>query len=216
MYHQSPFWGRYCVTTDVAFYILAASLFPHAFGHSRRAAYAATAAVCALLVGQNIVFRYYRKTAHAPASNAAAFAKIDPQLPIVAASGLTFVEMGQYEGPALMKRVFYLLDREAAIRFAHATLFEDMADFQKEFTLPGMVQSYAGFIREHRHFLVFGTPDYPEDWLLRKLAADHASIRLMGSYKLPYKDTSLYEVYARPVDRARQRPARTGVVNAKS
>ena len=129
-----------------------------------------------------------------PPRNAAALSSIQPALPIVAASGLTFIEMGHYENPKLVSRLFYLMDYHAAVRFAHATLFEDMDRYQSAFHLPGRVESLSTFTREHSHFLVFGTFDYPEDWLLRKLAAEGASIESIGRFSTPYKDKDLYEV----------------------
>jgi hypothetical protein len=95
----------------------------------------------------------------------------------------------------LCARLFYLRDRSAAIRFAHATIFEDLADFQKEFKLPGNVESYSRFVQGHPDFLVFGTFNYPEDWLLRKLSADGAQIVPIREFDTPYKDKMLFEIH---------------------
>jgi hypothetical protein len=95
---------------------------------------------------------------------------------------------------SLGRAVFYLHDRAAAIQFAHATIFEDLEDFQRAFKLPGTVKAYARFVAEHPKFLVLATPGYPEDWLLKKLAADGAKIISLGSYLTPYKDKRLFEI----------------------
>ena len=192
---QAPFWGRYAITSAVAIYWLAAWPISAAFRHAVRPGILAASAACLLLVGQRIIFPLVQQHRHPVPDNVAVFATIQPELPIVAASGLTFTEMGQYETPAILSRLFYLRDRNAALRFANATLFEDLDRFQQEFHTPGTVDSFTAFTRDHTHFLVFGTRDYPEDWLLRELASEQARIVPLGTFNTPYKDKSLYEVW---------------------
>ena len=115
-------------------------------------------------------------------------------VPIVAASGLTFVEMNDRESEETRARTFYLTDREAATRFAHATLFENEADVQEALGLHGQVAPYREFLARHSHFYVIGTYTYPEDWLLRKLDADGAILIYRGKIRSTYKDDDLYEV----------------------
>ena len=119
-------------------------------------------------------------------------------LPIVAASGLTFVEMNDRETSATRMRTYYLTDREAATRFAHATLFENEANVQEALGLHGNVVPYVSFIAQHSHFFVIGTYTYPEDWLLRKLDADGATLIYRGKVRSTYKDDDLYEVNVTP------------------
>jgi len=151
--------------------------------------------VSILLVAQHLLVPAYTKAVNPTLANLDALARIRPDLPFVAASGLTFVEIGEYENSALRSRLFYLKNRSAAIRFANATIFEDMSDFQKEFKLPGTVEPYSQFTQEHPDFLVFGTFKYPEDWLLRKLAADGAAVVPLGTWATPYKDKTLFEIH---------------------
>ncbi len=115
-------------------------------------------------------------------------------LPIVAASGLTFVEMNDRETAATRARTFYLTDHDAAKRFAHATLFENEADVQEALGLHGNVDPYSDFLKRNPHFFVIGTYTYPEDWLLRKLDADGAILIYRGKIRSTYKDDDLYEV----------------------
>ena len=194
MSKHAPFWGRYCITSVLGIYFLFALFSARLLRYSSRAGFVATSVAALLLLTLRIVLPAYNAVAHPVPSNVARFEGINPGLPIVVASGLTFVEMGQYESPQLVSRLFYLQDREAAIRFAHATLFEDFRDFQRDLKFPGTIEPYARFLTAHRHFLVFGTFDYPEDWLLRKLAADGANITRVGIFATPYKDKTLYDV----------------------
>ena len=115
-------------------------------------------------------------------------------LPIVAGSGLTFVEMNDREAASTRARTFYLSDHEAATRFAHATLFENEGDVQEALGLHGNVMPYKAFLAEHPRFFVLGTYTYPEDWLLRKLDADGEVLIYRGKVRSTYKDDDLYEV----------------------
>jgi membrane-associated HD superfamily phosphohydrolase len=195
MLDRAPFWGRYGITSAVALYFVAALILTLLVGRVARAGFVAVISAGLLLATQKIAIPAHNQMIHPAPVNAAALARARPDLSIVVASGLTFVEMGQYESPVLCARLFYLRDRSAAIRFAHATIFEDLADFQKEFKLPGNVESYSRFVQDHPDFLVFGTFNYPEDWLLRKLSADGAQIVPIGEFDTPYKDKMLFEIH---------------------
>ena len=120
--------------------------------------------------------------------------KLDPTLPFVDASGLTFLEMDHREDPAMLHHVFYLTDQEASRQYAHANIFEGMQTEKELFPIRANVSTYSAFIKIHRHFFVLGEYDYPEDWLLRKLEADGASLRLLGQADNSYKDKDLYYV----------------------
>lgn len=194
MLDRAPFWGRYCISSVVVLYFLCALTVAMGFQRVPRAGYAAIVAAFALILMQRVIVPWHRTLAQPVPSNAAALESVRPDLPVVAASGLTFIEMGQYESPALTSRLFYLKDHGAAIQFAHAAIFEDISDFQQAFKLPGTIESYRQFTHAHPEFLVFGTFDYPEDWLLRKLAADGAAITLLAKYANPYKDKTLFDV----------------------
>jgi hypothetical protein len=120
--------------------------------------------------------------------------RIMPQLPLVAASGLTFLEMDHYENRATVRRLYYLTDQELASRYAGATIFEGLRTVKDYFPIRGHVIPYQDFVTAHPVFLVLGTPDYPEDWLLRALLAMHENIRYLGELPALYKDQQLYEV----------------------
>ncbi len=198
MLDHAPFWGRYCITSACALYFLCAVFLAAPFRNNLPAVYTALSAAFALVLVQNALVPIYEKSVQPSPANVAFLQNVKPGLPLVAASGLTFVEMGQYEAPQLTSRLFYLEDHRAAVEFAHATMFEDLPQMQQAFKLPGTVESYTHFVRDHRAFLVFGSTHYPEDWLLRKLAADGASITFLGTYSTPYKDKALFAVHIIP------------------
>lgn len=120
--------------------------------------------------------------------------KIDPSLPLVAASGLTFLEMDHYASPETVSRLYYLTDRELAVRIAHATIFEGFAGLKQHFPIRASVQPYREFVAQHPQFLVLGTAWYPEDWIIPYLMDIHAKLVYLGNFPSVYKDWQLYQV----------------------
>ena len=124
--------------------------------------------------------------------------KIHSDLPFVDASGLTFLEMNTRENAGFLSRVYYLEDKQADIQYAHATIFEIFPALIGKFPISANIASYHAFIEQHPRFIVLGTYNYPEDWLLRKLLADGATLRFLGNFPNSYKDHELYEVTMKP------------------
>jgi hypothetical protein len=118
----------------------------------------------------------------------------DQSLPIVDASGLAFVEMNYQETPSILSRTWYLTGGDAALQYAHATIFESMAVEKQIFHFGANVDTFQHFTSLHKHFYVVGTIDYPEDWLLRKLMADGATLTLRRRTPGPYRDSDIYDV----------------------
>ena len=123
---------------------------------------------------------------------------VQPELPIVAASPSTFLEMDNREGDKIVRRLYYLTDREAATQIAHHTLFESYAELKRVFPIRATIERYQDFVRAYPRFLVIGTYGYPGDWLLQKLQADGATARLAWRLELAYKDKDVYEISMPP------------------
>lgn len=115
-------------------------------------------------------------------------------LPLVDASGLTFVEMNHRETGATLDRLFYLTDPAASRELAHANIFERMSEVADAFHFRGHVKPYRNFILEHPTFYVLGEYDYPEDWLLPQLVKDGATLQLLSYTRPAYKQVQLYRV----------------------
>lgn len=122
------------------------------------------------------------------------FSQIHPELPLVAASGLTFLEMDHEEPPVTVNRLFYLTDRELALSYAHATIFEGLPATKQRLPIRAHVEPFAAFTQAHHEFLVLGTPEYAEDWLLRYLKASGAKLQFLGEFPSEYKDSKLFLV----------------------
>jgi Dolichyl-phosphate-mannose-protein mannosyltransferase len=116
-------------------------------------------------------------------------------LPLIVNSGIVFMEMNNHESPELLDRTYYLTGGPVAIHYTNASIFESMPEEVQAFHLHGHSVPYADFVRQHPHFyLLAGDHDYPEDWLLRKLQADGAQMRILGNIDNSYRDHELYEV----------------------
>jgi hypothetical protein len=119
---------------------------------------------------------------------------LNPSLPLVDSSGVTFIEMNYRVPPATLDHIFYLTDSAASASIAHASLFDHMAWLVGDFHFHGHSQPYSDFLLQHPHFFVYGRLHFPEDWLLLKLQQDGASVRFVTSIQDCYRDTELYEV----------------------
>jgi hypothetical protein len=195
MLRHAAFFGRYGLPGCIPLAILLVLFLYRRFHGLRRTAVVllAVSALTLLVYPIGSITRAIRGGSENDSSKHS-WSQVSPELPLVAASGLTFVEMNHRESSDLLRRTYYLTDRQAAIAYAHATLFENEAETSRIFHFRGQVLDLRSFEATHPRFLVLGTLDYPEDWLLRKLLADGASLRLLGKYETSYKDKSLYEV----------------------
>lgn len=121
-------------------------------------------------------------------------AAIDPDLPLVANTGLTFLEVDQQGDAELTNRLYLLNDREAAASIAHDTVFENYDRLTKVFPIRGHVASYCAFVEKHPRFLALGAYNHPQSWLLKKLDKDGADLHLIGVYRGITEEAQLYEV----------------------
>lgn len=191
---HGAFWDRYCITSGVAIYVALGLFLSYKFGASRFTALTSTVVIGGLLVGSNIIAPYMDQQARKRVVPKINFATFRSDLPFVAASGLTFVEMDHNESEKFKGRLYYLTDRESALKYAHATLFEGLPKVAQHFPIRGHVEPYHQFLREHHRFLVIGNNEYPEDWLMKKLRDDGAELTFLGDFFTPYKDAAVYEV----------------------
>lgn len=197
IHQKSAFWDRYFIATQAALCAGAAIFIGLRFRSNRIAGYTLAIAMMAVTLHHDVLrpFRQIRR------NNERAILHIRPDLPLVDASMLTFFEMNRYESPAFLSRLYFLTDRQAAIQYAHATAFENFLANPRsaaDFPLAGRVEPYAEFVSQHREFLVFGAKDYPEDWLLPKLAASGARIETLGDFPAIYRDKTLFLVTMPP------------------
>ncbi len=119
---------------------------------------------------------------------------IAPELPLVANTGLTFLEMDRTGSAALVQRLYLLDDRQAAASIAHDTVFENYSRLKEVFPIRGKIEPYCAFVQEHPRFLVLGAYNHPQGWLLKKLDMEGADLQILGTYAGITEEAQLYEV----------------------
>jgi hypothetical protein len=119
---------------------------------------------------------------------------IESDLPLVANTGLTFLEIDRRGDAALTKRLYLLSDQQAAASVAHDTVFENYDRLLQVFPIRGKVAPYCAFVRAHSRFLVLGAYNHPQGWLLKKLDMEGADLRMIGTYDGITEEAQLYEV----------------------
>jgi 4-amino-4-deoxy-L-arabinose transferase-like glycosyltransferase len=119
---------------------------------------------------------------------------VQPSLDLVAGTALTFMELDHVEDVELVNRLFLLTNRDAAATITHDTVFENYEQLKEVFPIRGTVQSYCSFILGHPRFLVLGSYNHPQGWLLRKLEIDGAQLKILGTYTKTYDEHEVYEV----------------------
>jgi hypothetical protein len=190
---HGAFWDRYAITTRVVIYIGMAILLGLRLGRNRYAGYAAAAVLLVFCLRTDVWQNSFTHTV----KDASALAGVRPDLPLVDAGPLTFFEMNHHEKPDILSRLYFLKDRSVAMSYTNTNFYEDHGwgnEMKPYFPISASVSSYNDFIHQHREFLVLGTYDHPEEWLLRKLHDDGARLIWLGAYPLPYQDSNLYLV----------------------
>jgi hypothetical protein len=189
---HTAYWDRYSITTAAAICMALTIYLARRLELSRTALYVAAMAFLLPLAAEQVA----RPMMQARQYNTREIFQVKPDLPLVAVSALTFLEMDHQHGSILGGRLYYLQNRVAAVTYSHETMFEDFeppALFKQYFPIRGSVEQYDAFMQKHRDFLVLASPEYSEDWLPRKLSDDGAQLIFVGAYQVPYRNSILYE-----------------------
>lgn len=120
---------------------------------------------------------------------------VAPELPLVANTALTFLELDHQEGPEVAQRLYMLTDQQAASSIAHDTVFSHYENVKAAFPMiRGKVESYCAFTSAHPRFVVVGAYNNPQGWVLRELHQDGAQLRAIGTCQNNTEDCQIYEV----------------------
>lgn len=120
--------------------------------------------------------------------------QLDKDLPIVDANPMTFTEMSDREPKSIADRVFYLTDRDEALRYSGYTLFENEGKIHALLDLPSQTAAYRDFAGTHPRFYMVGRYDREEEWLPRQLVDSGAEVQYLGKFVSSYDDDDLYLV----------------------
>ena len=120
---------------------------------------------------------------------------IRKDLPFVVAGGIRFLELDHYGSKELVSRLYYLLDRDTSLEYTQSDIFaKAFPQMQHWFPMRGKLVPYQQFVAEHERFLVYGNYHFPNDWLLKKLIDDGASLSLLTDTESMLGDQMLFEV----------------------
>lgn len=121
-------------------------------------------------------------------------ASLNPNLPIVTASAMTFTEMSDHEPLPIARRITYLTDRPSELRYSGYTLFDNEAKIRSLLNLPSQTAPLHDFLTTHAAFYMIGTYTSPDDWLPRALADQGTHLQYLGKFVSTYDDDDLYLV----------------------
>ena len=123
---------------------------------------------------------------------------LDPSLPIVDASPMTYMEMSDREPGDIVSRVYYLTDFKAAKRYSGYTLFDNEDKIRKILELHSNTAKLRDFVVLHpKFYMVAAYPSY-EDWLPRKLTDSGANVDYLGKFVSSYGNDDIFMVTVPP------------------
>ncbi len=189
---HGAFWPRYCITTSVTLCLAYAFLGAYRTDVGQRGGYVAAGVV--LLFGLVPVVSALRS--HARHDARPALATVRPDLPLVIEDGITFFEMNHFEDGSLLKRVHFLEDPPADIKYSNSSLCDAFEQLDPEFHVRGHVDDYASFLSQHPQFLML-TEGKGVFWLVSKLHDDGEEIEKISVVDVPYWESEVYLVTVR-------------------
>ncbi len=194
------FFPRYSIAASFGFALLVVYLAAVETAASRVAAgVAVLIAFCTFaytaLIGP--LYTALAEMAQDPPRQAVSFTGISPELPFVAASGLTLLEMNKRESPLFLSRLYYLTDLDSSLHYLHSNDFQGYPVIAKWFPIRARITRYPEFVKQHPRFLVLAALSDPLEWLIPKLMDSGARLRFLGEFKTGYRyrgDQCLFEV----------------------
>ena len=142
--------------------------------------------------------------------------QLDPKLPIVDASPMTFTEMSFREPLAISSRVYYLTDRNLADKYSGYTLFENEDKIREILDLPSHAEDMTKFLSEHDRFYMVATYQRGTDWLPRAFADMGIKMDYLGKFVSHYGDEDLFMVTTGTRDHPANANSNSHVVNPKT
>lgn len=104
----------------------------------------------------------------------------EPDLPVVVACGLDYLPLMYYTPASERRRLFTLIDREAAVRLTGSDS-SDLALLALRKYAPVQLEDYAGFLARNREFLLVTWSGETYDWTKPRLLGEGHSLRLLKS-----------------------------------
>ena len=123
---------------------------------------------------------------------------LDPSLPIVDASPMTYMEMSDREPADILSRIYYLTDYNAAMRYSGYTLFDNEDKIRGILELRTHVAKLRDFAAAHPKFYMVAAYPSTDDWLPRKLADSGVNLNYLGKFVSSYDNDDVFLVTVPP------------------
>lgn len=123
---------------------------------------------------------------------------LDPSLPIVDASPMTYMEMSDREPAELVSRIYYLTDYNAALRYSGYTLFDNEEKIREILELRSHTAKLREFVVAHPTFYMVAAYPSTDDWLPRKLADSGVTLNYLGKFVSSYDNDDIFLVTVPP------------------
>ena len=123
---------------------------------------------------------------------------LDPSLPIVDASPMTYMEMSDREPADIVHRIYYLTDYKAAMRYSGYTLFDNEDKIRGILELRSHVAKLRDFAAQHPKFYMVAAYPSTDDWLPRKLADSGVNLNYLGKFISSYDNDDVFLVTIPP------------------
>lgn len=179
------FFPRYSIAASFGFALLVVYLVATETAASRVAAGIAVSIAFCTFAYTSLIGPWYAATAELASGQpqqTASYTGISPELPFVAANGLTFLEMNRRENPLFLSRLYYLTDPDSCLHYLHSNDFQGYAGMTKWVPIQARISRYPEFVKQHRRFLVLASLSDPLQWLTWKLMDSGAQLRFLGEF----------------------------------
>ncbi len=123
---------------------------------------------------------------------------LDPSLPIVDASPMTFMEMSDREPRDIVSRLYYLTDYNSAMRYSGYTLFDNEGKIRDLLGLHSNTAKLREFVVQHPKFYMVAAYPSTDDWLPRKLADSGVDLNYLGKFISSYDNDDVFLVTVPP------------------
>jgi hypothetical protein len=124
--------------------------------------------------------------------------KVYPELPLVANSGLEFLEADDRLSSADLARFYYLTDATIAMRITQSNIVEGLPGLEEPFHIRAHFATLDAFTAKYRDFLVIGETNRSSSWLMKWAMEQNADIRYLGDYNYAGAVMPLWRVTLKP------------------
>jgi len=129
-----------------------------------------------------------------PAAKDIKLSDLDPTIPIVVANGILFLEYDHYESKNITDRLFFLIDRDTALRYTGTPGFAQFRELRKWFPIRSHLEDYNQFLKTCPTFYLISAYQFPMDWTMQKMRDDGVPLTFVNQFTSDQGTTILAKV----------------------